>query len=426
MGGKSTSKAIEARYQTSFGRIAGYLPRNRRAAEQWHADFVAKAKARTDDHVPSVAALEKLLNDNKTVHDLVAEMIKQAAGKGRVKDIPELLKCLDRITTTAPEYRLDPAERVFFPMSTLFVHMMNTDAGVDAFRNQEFNAALLNILTEWCAYLDSPESRHVLTEDETGWLCQAAYEQNKLYEFVIPDPDALYGGFTSYNDFFHRRIKPEFRPNGARQDELAVISPNDGSVVRWLEGVKKDDDIMMKGQPYSLQKMLNGSEYVERFVGGTVFQSFLSGANYHRWHAPVDGVIKHIERVPGLMFSELQMDKEDDTAGTLSQGYQASVNTRGLVFIESTAPRIGMVCVVPVGITEISSVRFTPTLKAGDKVTRGDELGYFSYGGSSMCLVFEKGAIDHFTVPNNTIDHADDGAPIFVNGRIARAKAPTG
>ncbi len=121
------------------------------------------------------------------------------------------------------------------------------------------------------------------------------------------------------------------------------------------------------------------------------------------------------------MFSDLEAAGYDNTAGTYSQGYQASVNTRGLVFIKSEHPTIGMVCVMPIGITEISSVSIQ--VKKGDKVKKGDELGYFSYGGSSMCLVFQPGAINHFTVkkpPPNRPD-PDQGPAIQVNAQIALA-----
>jgi len=95
------------------------------------------------------------------------------------------------------------------------------------------------------------------------------------------------------------------------------------------------------------------------------------------------------------------------------------VNTRGLVFVESPDPAIGMVCVIPIGITEISSVSFS--VKQGDKVAKGDELGYFSYGGSSMAVVFQPKAIKCFTVPQNTSGNQDSGPPIFVNAQIAIA-----
>ena len=171
--------------------------------------------------------------------------------------------------------------------------------------------------------------------------------------------------------------------------------------------------------------MLNNSKYLSRFIGGDVFQSFLSGADYHRWHAPIAGTVVETQLVDGLMFSELHSQGFDDSAGTMSQIYEANVNTRALIFIESEDPTIGLVCVVPIGITEISSV--TIDVKVGDRVNKGQELGCFSYGGSSMCLVFQKGAINSFTIADcNVVANGEDSEPrieakIKVNAQVAVA-----
>ena len=91
----------------------------------------------------------------------------------------------------------------------------------------------------------------------------------------------------------------------------------------------------------------------------------------------------------------------------MSLGYEASVNTRGLVYIQSPDPVIGMVCVIPIGITEISSISIK--VKPGTRVKKGEELGNFSYGGSTLAIVFQPGSIDHFTVkpPPAGGDHGD-------------------
>ena len=422
-----SESVLDARYRRLVGRLAGYLPQDRAAVDRWQRQLKAQLdKARAGGGLPrlqpSVQALAALIEANGIVRMYVDQMIDEVPPAHKtVDDTAGLLAALNHIITTAPLFEEDVQKRNFFPMSSLFVYMMMTPAGEAAFRYEAFNAALRRILQAWCQFLDSLESRYVLNTGAEGWLSPAAYAYNKLDEFVIPDPSAPHGGFTSFNAYFHRQVKLALRPVAAPDDPKVIVSANDGTVYAIARGVKAQDRFWLKGQPYSLVNMLNGPEHLGHFIGGDVFQSFLSGADYHRWRAPIAGVVRHAEVVNGLMFSDAESAGEDPTAGTYSQGYEASVNTRGLVFIESKDPTIGMVCVIPIGITEISSV--TIDVRHGDVVKKGDELGHFSYGGSSMCLVFQRGAIDHFTVaaPPPGGD-PDGGPPIQVNARIAVAR----
>ncbi|MFF2043696.1 phosphatidylserine decarboxylase family protein [Kitasatospora sp. NPDC058170] len=382
---------LDSRYDNLFARAAGYLPESRQAVDEWQADFVLRLADAEEEFSQAVRDLEQLIKRDGIIRMYVCQMIEEVLPPHRcIKSVPELLAALNRIRTTAPRYSPNREKRVFFPMSALFVYMMMTPAGEALFRVEKFNRAIQKVLKEWCQHLDSPESRSVLTEQEDGWLSAPAVKEFGLGEYVTEaDRKKPYWGFTSFNGFFHRQILPGKRP--VDTDPAAVVSANDGAVYRIARNVQETDEFWLKGQPYSLADMLNGSTYTGRFLGGDVFQSFLAGSDYHRWRSPIDGVVRSAEVVDGLMFSNAESAGEDPTAGTYSQGYQASVNTRGLVFIESPDPGIGMVCVIPIGITEISSV--TITVRPGKEVKKGDELGWFSYGGSSMCLVFEPGKV---------------------------------
>lgn len=421
-----TKEAIDARYKNHFGYIAGYLPKDRAAVDAFQKALKkqiedARSEGAEKPYTKSVAELARLIELNGVVRMYVTQMIAQQPDDNKTVDsIPNMLAMLNQIVTTAPAYNSDPNKLNNFPVSALFTYLMMTPAGEAIFRDAAFNTAIANVLREWCAFLDSPDSRYVLTENADGWLSQSAYWYNKLYEFVIPDQAKPHWGFASFNAYFHREIKPEARPIDQPDDPRVVTSANDGTVYNIASNVQPLDTFWLKGQNYSLVNMLN-DQYVDRFIGGTVFQSFLSGADYHRWVSPIAGVVRKAEVVNGLMFSDAESAGFDPTAATYSQGYEASVNTRGLVFVESEDPNIGMVCVMPIGITEISSV--TITAKEGDTVKKGQELGYFSYGGSSMCLVFQPGAIDRFTVPNRPSGNSpDDGPPIRVNAQIAVAR----
>lgn len=407
-----------------FRGLPGHLPQEAAHVDQWLRHVASEsspAVGGSGDYHKSVEDFAKLIESNGIVRMYVTEMIDQVPDANKtIHSIDELLAALDHIVGTAPEYNSDPKKRNTFPVSSLFVYMMYTPAGLAGFANEDLNDAIRNILKEWSAYLDSADSRSVLNTGPNGWLSSSAFELNKLDEFIIPDKSAPHWGFDSFNAYFHRQIRAEARPIASPNDRKVVVSANDGTVYKIARNVKRSDRFWVKSQPYSLVNILDGHPGVDAFVGGDVFQSFLSGADYHRWHAPIDGTVVDTKTVNGLMFSELNPEGFDPTAGTYSQGYEASVNTRGLVFIESEDSAIGTVCVIPIGITEISSVTIEASI--GDKVKKGEELGYFSYGGSSMCLVFQPGAIRRFVVegPKPGGD-PDGGPPIKVNAEIALA-----
>lgn len=414
---------LDRRYTKLYGARAGFLPRSRAAVTDWNRDLKAAVEQRVNaaGEPPlgaSVRALDHLMRDDGVVRMLVAEMIEEVPEDHRtVETIPDLLRQLDHITRIAPEWHAEKDKRNFFPMSALFTYMMMTTAGEACFRNRRFNDALRGVLRDWCAHLDSPESRDVLTGEPTGWLSPSSCRQNRLDEYVIPDRDAPHWGFASFNAFFHRAIRPDLRPVAGPEDDAVVVSPNDGTVYRLARDVALQAPFWIKEQPFSLRDMLASDTLAARFEGGDVLQSYLSGADYHRWHAPVSGRVVSADVVEGLMFSNLESEG-NDIKGTGSQGYYTAVNTRGLCVIEADRPGIGLVCVMPVGITEISSIGFS--VAPGEHVAKGQELGRFSYGGSSLAVVFQKDAIDGFTV--STPDDDETAETLQVNAAIAIAR----
>ena len=369
---------------------------------------------------PPVQALDRLLRQDPVIRMYAQEMLQQVPLQHRVtKNLEELLTALHMLSTDAPEYCSDPKRANFFPASTLFVHMMMTSAGQAIFRINAFNDCIRAILKSWCDFLDSPASLRVLHSGENGWLSPSSQERHQLHEYLIPDPSDLHWGFKSFNAFFHRQIKSECRPIDTPDDDRVIVSPNDGTFYKVQRNIKRLDRFWIKSQPYSLEHMLAGDPLLTRFEGGTVFQSFLDGRNYHRFWSPISGVIKKIAIIEGLMFSNAESMEEDLTAGTYSQAYMTSVNTRGLVFIESDDPCIGMVCLIAVGISEVSSITFS--IQVDQEVKKGDEIGRFSYGGSSICLLFQPSSIRDFTIDVNDVGTTvgTRGAVLKVGQRIA-------
>jgi phosphatidylserine decarboxylase len=171
--------------------------------------------------------------------------------------------------------------------------------------------------------------------------------------------------------------------------------------------------------------MLNGN-FVEQFVGGTVYQAFLSADNYHRWHAPISGTIKKLELIPGTFYAEAASEGFDPAGPNNSQGYIAHVAARALVFIEADNPAIGLMCVIPIGMAEVSTcilVRGDGTpLEEGQHVKKGEQIGYFQFGGSTHCLVFRPGAVAEFAL--QAIPQGENGSNsgiVPVNSYLAKS-----
>lgn len=161
-----------------------------------------------------------------------------------------------------------------------------------------------------------------------------------------------------------------------------------------MRGVQRTDNVMAKNQRYSLQDMLDSNPMVDYFVGGTVYQAFLSAISFHRWHTPVSGTILIFRNILGTYYSQnfyqgLFGGHADAAAPNNSQPYIASVATRMLIFIKADNPAIGVVAFLAIGMAEVSSCE--ATVAPGQHVKKGDELGMFHFGGSSYVLIFRPG-----------------------------------
>lgn len=101
---------------------------------------------------------------------------------------------------------------------------------------------------------------------------------------------------------------------------------------------------------------------------------------------------------PGTYYSETKSEGEDPEGPDRSQGYIAHVATRAIVLIDSDDPVIGLVGLMLVGMGDVSSCVIHPELQPGRRVTKGEEVGYFQYGGSTHCLIFRPDAVADFAI----------------------------
>lgn len=124
--------------------------------------------------------------------------------------------------------------------------------------------------------------------------------------------------------------------------------------------------------------MLAHDSLAKQFIGGTVYQAFLSALSYHRWHAPVSGKIVKAYVVDGTYYSEPLFEglgdphpHDIDSVGEVTaQEYITAVATRALIFIESDNPAIGLMAFLGVGMCEVSTCQIT--VSEGQHVKKGD------------------------------------------------------
>lgn len=251
---------------------------------------------------------------------------------------------------------------------------------------------IVEYANSWGSYLDTLESA---TEVES-------FRTNPLFNWdeYMPPPS----GYRTFNQFFARHLKPGMRPVAAINDDAVLVAPADSVFVGWWQVSQKskiyveENKLSIKGMQWSIHQLLEGSAYADRFKGGIFTHSFLDTFDYHRWHAPVRGRVVEARVLQGQAYLEVGTkpatvhDKKvnvlADRDGT---GYQF-VQTRGLVVLESP---IGLVACLPMGMALVSSVVITA--EEGVTLRKGEELGYFQFGGSDFVMVFERASNVHLT-----------------------------
>jgi phosphatidylserine decarboxylase len=387
-------------------RLGRWLPSDPKCLNQWLEKTIAAAETNKAPFHPVVEEFRRMIENDPEMYMYFTQMFEEqpafspppGSGDIKIQDYRQMLVIINHVLTSAPEF--NKTAMVGCPINAILDFPMITRAGLAAFLSPKVNAMLKKVLKVWTRYLDSPDSRYVLNTSENGWLSPAALKELHMEDF-IHDPKAPYFGFKSWNDFFTRQLKPGARPVAEPENNKIIVSACESAPFAISTDVKERDAFWVKSQPYSLRHMLDG-QFVDEFVGGTVYQAFLSADNYHRWHSPVSGTVKKIHLVEGTYFSEAPSEGFDPAGPCNSQGYIAHTAARALVFIEGDGP-IGLMCLIAVGMADVSSCIATVETQA--RIKKGDQIGYFQFGGSTHCLLFRKGVISQFAaqaIPQGT------------------------
>ncbi len=185
--------------------------------------------------------------------------------------------------------------------------------------------------------------------------------------------------FETFNDFFTRRLKPGARPIEGNENRL--ISPADGRLLAF-ENIDVDSVVQIKGMVYRLADLFESPERAALYQKGTHIVVRLSPVDYHRFHFPAGGRVKSISEVDGRYYSVNPI--------ALKKKFKLYVeNKRTLTTVESDV--FGDYEMVEVGATFVGSI--VQNVTAGVAVKRGEEKGFFKFGGSTVILFFREGQL---------------------------------
>lgn len=372
----------------------------------------------------------------------------------QIKTLDQFYFYVDALVTWIPEIRVWDwkgealHERTVYLRITQFYYYFNQDslealqspiAPLEGEALSPISTWLRDFAIEWGAFLDTPES--------TQYLESFKYAPEYSWQEFKKAPEE----YESFNAFFARQFKDinEQRPVAEEVDDSVIVFPAESTFVgQWAvstpvgEPLPAPPSIVVKHIEWSINELLQDSEYANDFAGGLFCHSFLNTYDYHRQHTPVAGKVLEAKFIPGQVYLQVDLEEQqktefNDTAvnGDLARtiipqryldandptGYQF-VQCRGLIVLES---RIGKVAILPMGMAQVSSVVFvkpeseghepivlTPDEKQGldyqaqvdlvnDKISsalvgkhlnKGEMFSYFQFGGSDCVMVFERKA----------------------------------
>lgn len=369
-----------------------------------------KQRAKSEENknlLPPVQALKELIESNRYIWNLFQMMFDEIpqkdvdtpAGTPQVRDYHELLLVLNRLIQRAPKF--NTTGLVDTPINAVLDYPMGTRAGYVLFNDPRVNAKMKNILDYWGRYLQSEESSYVLNTSDKGWLSPYALNEmakeaggdNFVDLFAVRSTDVKQKlGYTSWDDFFTRKFKPGIRPVASPDDDDVIANACESAPFRIAHDVPLKAKFWIKGQPYSLIDLLHNDPWTSKFEGGTLYQAFLSALSYHRWNSPVSGKIVKAYNLDGTYYGEAlaqgfeNPNGPDKVAANNFQAFLTSTATRAVIFIQADNPKIGLMCFVAVGMGDVSNNEIT--VRIGQHVNKGDQLGMFHFGGSTHVLLF--------------------------------------
>ena len=210
-----------------------------------------------------------------------------------------------------------------------------------------------------------------LSSAHSKWLISKFIERNEINMDIYEECD-----YSSFNDFFTRKIKPDCRP--VPEDLDVLISPCD--CLATVYPIQENTTFSIKNTEYTLRSLLRSPRLAKRFRGGYAYVLRLTVEDYHRY----------LYSVSGKQSKNYHIDGTFHTVNPIANDYLPiyKENTREYTVIRSK--EFGDVLQMEVGALLVGKIS---NHKQSTVVTRGEEKGFFEYGGSTIVVLTQKGRV---------------------------------
>jgi phosphatidylserine decarboxylase precursor len=258
--------------------------------------------------------------------------------------------------------------------------------------SDEFRAWMTRFARQWGNFLNTPDS---FNQEMVDSFLQDAPEYHVEESLVDGRPNNP-SGWVTFNQFFARQLNHGLRPITEPSNNLVPVSPADCQYIRCYD-IDNESNIpavtIKENHRYgNIKQLMEGSQYADAFANGTFVHYMLPPSAYHRYHVPVAGEVKDSFMTQGKVFMQVDLaDHQLQAKDSARSGYEFS-QTRGVLTVDtgtSDNGDLGVVAVIPVGMAHVASVNMTAV--PGKQVAKGEEFGYFLFGGSDIIVLFQEG-----------------------------------
>lgn len=209
--------------------------------------------------------------------------------------------------------------------------------------------------------------------------------------------------YTSFNDFFYRKLKPEARPIGK-----GLVSPADAKLLAF-ENAKSIGDFFVKGERFTLNKFLQSEELAAKHKNDALLIFRLAPNDYHRFHFPFAGKTSETTTIKGRYFSVSPYALESNFTRVFCENKRE--------YMTLSTENKGDILLAPVGATMVGTI--VETYTPNTEIKKGDEMGYFAFGGSTVVMLVDT---NHFTIDTDLLANTKNNieTAVVMGERIGR------